>query len=177
LSFGSVTENTTSTEPVTLTSSGTAPLIINAASVIGTGFSLAGVSFPLTLNPSQSATLNVQFDPTALGNMTGIVSLTSNATSGATTSILLSGTGVAQNYQVDLSWNPPTGSTDPAVGYNVYRAVVGAPFAILNSSPVSQPAWTDTTVQAGATYNYEVTSVDAYGVESTPSSVTTVSIP
>ena len=93
LSFGSVTENTTLTEPVTLTSSGTAPLIINAASVIGTGFSLAGVSFPLTLNPSQSATLNVQFDPTALGNMTGIVSLTSNATSGATTSILLSGTG------------------------------------------------------------------------------------
>jgi len=177
VSFGSVNENTTSTEPVTLTSSGNAPLTITTGSVIGAGFTITGISFPLTLNPSQTATLNVQFDPTALGNMTGIVTLASNASSGATTSILLSGTGTAENYQVDLSWNPPTGSTDPAVGYNVYRATVGTPFTVLNSSPISLASWTDTTVQAGATYDYEVTSVDASGVESLPSSVTSVVIP
>jgi fibronectin type 3 domain-containing protein len=78
---------------------------------------------------------------------------------------------------VDLSWNPPTGSSDPAVAYNVYRVSSGGVFALLNSSPILLPSWTDTTAQAGLTYDYQVTSVDALGVESEPSGMIVVSIP
>jgi fibronectin type 3 domain-containing protein len=37
--------------------------------------------------------------------------------------------------------------------------------------------FTDTTVASGSSYNYEVTSVDASGVESAPSNVYTAAIP
>ena len=177
MAFGNVLINTTAMEPVTLTSSGATPLIISSGSLSGAGFSMSGITFPLTLNPSQTATLNVQFAPTTAGSATGTVTLTSNAGSGGTASILLSGTGAAAAYQVDLSWNPPTGSSDPAVAYNVYRVSSGGVFALLNSSPILLPSWTDTTAQAGLTYDYQVTSVDALGVESEPSGMIVVSIP
>ena len=177
VAFGNVTENTMATQPVILTASGTAPLTVSAGSVSGMGFSVSGITFPITLNPSQTATLNLLFTPTTLSSATGTVTLTSNATSGGTTSISLSGTGIAQAYQVDLSWNAPTASTDPVAGYNVYRATGNGTFAVMNSSPISQPSWTDTTVQNGAAYSYQITSVDASGIESTPSSPSSVSIP
>ena len=63
LAFGNVTVNTASTLPVTLTSTGTAPVTINSATLSGTGFTMSGATFPVTLNPTQSVTLNVQFDP------------------------------------------------------------------------------------------------------------------
>jgi fibronectin type 3 domain-containing protein len=97
--------------------------------------------------------------------------------SGGTTSISLSGTGIAQAYQVELAWNAPTASTDPVAGYNVYRTTGNGTFAVMNSSPISQPSWTDTTVQNGASYSYQITSVDPSGIESTPSTPSAVSIP
>ncbi|MGH9353612.1 MAG: choice-of-anchor D domain-containing protein, partial [Terriglobia bacterium] len=58
LNFGSATVNSKSAaQSVTLTSSGTAPLIIDSASLSGLGFSMSGASFPLTLDPGQSAAL------------------------------------------------------------------------------------------------------------------------
>jgi fibronectin type 3 domain-containing protein len=48
---------------------------------------------------------------------------------------------------------------------------------LLNSSTTPSTTYTDTAVQAGSTYNYEVKSVDSSGVESSPSSVYTATIP
>jgi fibronectin type 3 domain-containing protein len=62
-------------------------------------------------------------------------------------------------------------------GYHIYRATSGGSFALLNSSVNLPTTYTDTTAQAGATYDYEVMSVDASGVESTPSNVYTATIP
>jgi fibronectin type 3 domain-containing protein len=138
---------------------------------------MSGVNFPVTLNPNQTASLNLQFDPPSTGSMTGTVTLSSNASNGGTSSISLSGTGTASSYQVDLAWYAPTGSSDPVAGYNVYRATGSGSYARLNSSPSTSASWTDTTVQNGQTYNYEITSVDASGVESVPSSSSSVSIP
>ena len=64
LSFGSVTVNSPTTQSVTLTSTGTSPVTINSASISGPGFTVVGSSFPETLNPNQSVTLQVQFQPT-----------------------------------------------------------------------------------------------------------------
>lgn len=91
IAFGNVVLNTPVQQGLTLTSAGSAPLVISAASVSGTGFSVSGASFPMTLNPGQSTTFNVSFDPAAAGSTSGSLTVTSNASSA---SISLSGTGV-----------------------------------------------------------------------------------
>jgi len=93
LVFGNVNVNTTTSQQVTLTSSGNAPVTINSVTAMGTGFSVSGASAPRTLNPNQSLTLNVQFSPASTGAVTGQIVITSDAASGGTTTISLSGTG------------------------------------------------------------------------------------
>ena len=177
VTFGSVNLNTLATQSVILTSSGTAPVTISAGSVTGTGFTISGVSFPLSLNPGQTATLYIQFDPTVLGTATGTVTLTSNA-SPSTATIGLSGTGQAVSYQVTLTWSAPSSSTDPVAGYDIYRATGGSSsFQLLNPAIDVPMSYTDTTVQSGGSYSYYVESVDAAGNQSAPSNTYAVSIP
>jgi hypothetical protein len=161
-----------------LTSSGTAPVTINSAALLGTGFSDSGATFPVTLNPNQSVTLTVQFDPTAAGAATGKLTISSNSTTGGTTQVTLSGTGTAVQHSIDLSWNAPSSSADPVTGYNVYRSTNGGgSFAKLNASPESQAEYTDSAVQSGTTYMYQVKSVDASGVESSASNQISLPVP
>ncbi len=94
LSFGSVNVGTATTKTVSLTNSGSAALTISNASVSGTGFSISGLSTPVTLNAGQSTSLTVSFDPAAAGNSVGSISITSNSTGSAST-VALSGTGVS----------------------------------------------------------------------------------
>jgi hypothetical protein len=177
VSFGDVTVNTPATQTVLLTSSGTAPLTISAASASGAGFSLTGPSFPITLQPGQSASLDIEFDPTATGAVTGAITLTTN-TSAGTAMITLTGTGQPVSYQVDLSWNAPTNSTDPVAGYDIYRAVSGSSaYQMLNSSVDDLTTYADTTVQNGTAYTYYVVSVDAAGNQSAPSNLFSATIP
>lgn len=176
VAFGSVDLNTPVTQTVTMTSSGTAAATVSAASVSGAGFSVSGASFPITLNPGQSANLNLQFNPKVAGASTGAVSLTSNCSMGAM-AIALSGTGKAATYTVELSWEAPGNSTDPAVGYNIYRATGTGAFQRLNAAVDLSVSYSDTTAKSGTTYKYEVTSVDASGVESTASNTWTAAIP
>ena len=90
----------------------------------------------------------------------------------------LSGTGVATSYDVDLSWNAPTSSTDPVVGYNVYRSLSGSTsYQQLNSAVVTQTAYVDATAQTGQTYDYIVESVDASGSLSVPSNMAAAVVP
>jgi Domain of unknown function (DUF4082)/Abnormal spindle-like microcephaly-assoc'd, ASPM-SPD-2-Hydin len=103
LSFGSVAVNTAATSSVTLTSTGTSAVTVNSASITGTGFSIVASSFPVTLNPNQSLTLQVQFKPTASGAATGKLTINSNSTTGSTATVSLSGTGAAANPQLKVS--------------------------------------------------------------------------
>jgi hypothetical protein len=178
LAFGDVTLNTTSTQSVTLTSTGTGPVTVSAATLTETGFTMSGITFPVTLTSGQTETLNVQFDPTATGAATGQLTITSNSSTNSSAVITLSGTGTAASYAVNLSWDAPTSSADPVAGYNVYRARSGSStYALLNSSPETVTSYVDSTVVSGQTYNYIAESVDAAGVESVPSNVFSVTIP
>jgi len=151
---------------------------VNSAVVAGAGFTLSGPSFPATLTSGQTATLGVQFDPTVQGAATGTLTITSTSTTNSTAVIALSGTGTATSYSVALSWDAPESSTDPVAGYNIYRAPSGSStYALLNSSVNALTTYVDSTVQAGATYDYIVESVDASGVESAPTSPIAVPIP
>jgi len=178
IAFGTVNLNSPATQTLILTSTGSAAVTVSAATVSGTGFTVSGGSFPMTLNPNQTASLSVQFDPTVAGAATGQLSLTSNCSMGSSMEVSLSGMGAAVPYEVNLSWNPPASSTDPVAGYNVYRAPSGSTnYQQLNSAAVTGTAYVDTTVLNNQTYGYIVESVDASGVTSAPSNVAAIPVP
>jgi hypothetical protein len=177
LNFGNVTVNTAATRSLTLTSTGTTPVTVNSAAITGAGFTIIGGSFPITLNPTQTLTLQLQFEPTTAGALTGQIMISSNSTSGSTAAVALSGTGTAIVHEVDLSWDAPTSSPDPVAGYNVYRSTNGGDAQLINSSVDTQTAYVDSAVVSGATYSYIVKSVDKDGVESVPSNQITVTLP
>jgi hypothetical protein len=103
LSFGSETVNTAKSMTVTLTSSGTSAVTVSSDAITGTGFTIVAQSFPVTLSPNQSVTLQVQFEPTATGAVTGQLTISSNSTIGGTAKVALSGTGTAASPQLTLS--------------------------------------------------------------------------
>jgi hypothetical protein len=178
VAFGDVTLNTPATQAVTLSSTGTAAVTVDPAVVTGTGFTMSAATIPVTLTPGQLITLSVEFDPTAAGAATGQLTVTSTSSTNGTAVIALTGTGTATSYAVDLSWTAPTTSTDPVVGYNVYRALSGSStYQLLNSSVDTQTTYADSTVQDGEVYDYIVESVDDNGVESVPTSPVAVTIP
>ena len=168
----------TTTQTVTVTSSGTVPLTISAGTLSGAVvFGMSGMSFPVTLNPGQTATLSVEFDPTAANPESGSVSLTTN-TSAGTAMITLSGTGTAASNEINLNWSAPADSSDPAVGYNICRAVGTSPTCLkVNSTLDTATSYTDTTVVSGTAYTYYVSSVDGMDNESAPSNPFTVVVP
>ena len=175
VNFGDVKLNNLATQADIITSSGAAPLTITDASVTGSGFSVSGITFPITLDPQATATLNITFDPTVLGGLTGQVSLATNTPSGSV-SITLDGSAVSETYAVNLTWNAPTESYDPVAGYQIYRAVNNSGnYALLTTT--ASTAYTDGTVQNGDNYSYYVRSVDAEGNESAPSNIYTATIP
>src|SRR3989449_112990 len=106
---------TRNTYAFTMTNSGSASVTVSQANVSGSGLSVCGLSLPLSLTPGQKTNFSVVFAPANTGNITGSVSLVSNALNSPTT-IALSGTGV-QPLQPQLSVVPPSASFgDVAVG-------------------------------------------------------------
>ena len=176
LSFGNVTIGTTASHSVTLTSAGNSSVTISAVSISGKSVIVSGLGSGVTLNPGQSVNFSVEFAPTAAGSISGSVKLTSNAANSPTT-IAVSGSGVSQaTHSVALKWSASASSG--ITGYNVYRSTVsGGPYTKIDPSPVSTPEYTDSSVQAGATYFYVVTAVNSSGQESGHSSQTEAQIP
>jgi len=177
VAFGSVSLNSLGTQTLTLTSTGTEAVTINAAVLTGVGFSMSGLNPPLTLNPGQSVTLNLEFVPSVAGTATGQIAIASSATTGGSMVIGLSATG-ATPYEVNLDWDAPASSADAVAGYHVYRSLSGtATYQMLSSGVNTATTFSDTTVESGQAYVYYVTSVDGSGVESVPSNAFGVTIP
>jgi hypothetical protein len=175
IAFGDVMQNSPATQSVTLSSTGTAPVTVTAAGMAGAGFSVSGATFPLTLNPAQTATLSVEFNPTVAGSVSGTLTVTSNSSTSPMAAVPVTATG--ETVQVDLAWNAPASSTDPVAGYNVYRAPSGSTtYQQLNGSALTQITYVDMSVQAGQTYDYIVESVDASGNTSTPSNMASATV-
>jgi Glycosyl hydrolases family 16 len=107
VAFGDVVVNTPATQSVTLTSSGNVPATINGATLTGAGFTLLGTEFPATLNPSQTATLNIEFDPTAVSAATGQLTISSSSSTNGTA---MSGT-VTATPAIAVAVTPATAST------------------------------------------------------------------
>ena len=102
LALGNVQVGSNTSLSETLTNTGATSLTISSATASGTGFSLSGLAFPLTLTAGQSTSFTVLFSPTASGVASGSVSIASNG-SNPNLNISLSGTGVTQGT---LTANP-----------------------------------------------------------------------
>lgn len=79
-------------------------------------------------------------------------------------------------HRVDLSWKA---SSSPGVaGYLVYRSTSATEgFKKITPTPIKDTQFTDTTVEAGKKYYYRVSAVDSKGVESSPTTSITASVP
>jgi len=94
LAFGSLQVGNNRVLSATVTNTGGSSVIISQVGISGTGFSLSGITTPLTLGAGQSTSFTASFNPQSAGNSNGSVTITSNA-SNPTLTIPVSGTGVA----------------------------------------------------------------------------------
>jgi hypothetical protein len=122
-SFGSVVTGNTNSQTVQIKNSGTANLTVSQATVTGAGFSLSALALPMTLTPGQSGNFNVQYAPQSAGNVSGAVSIISNAPN-SPASVALNATGVASSYTISvnpgsLSFGSVTDGSSAAQGFTV----------------------------------------------------------
>jgi hypothetical protein len=189
LAFHHVPNGTMATLQLGLANTGKKNIVVSSATIVDTAFMFDGGSgssafmftvdtsaLPLTLEPGMTAQLPVSFAPAMHGDFTGMLTITSDA---STTPAVVELTG-SSGYKVVLNWDAPvlTDGGDPAVGYNVYRgAMVGGPYTKINAAIVPVTTYTDSTVQDCTIYEYATTSVDSMGNESVYSNQVEVSIP
>ena len=173
LNFSGVTVGSSQSLKGTL-SAGSSSVTVSSASWNGTGFSVSGISFPVTISAGQNVSFTVTFTPQTAGAVSGTVSFISNATN-APTSESLAGTGVqSTQHSVTLTWNPDASTVQ---GYYVYRgAQSGGPYTRISTL---QPgtSYTDATVASATTYYYVVTALGANSVESGHSNQVVAMIP
>jgi fibronectin type 3 domain-containing protein len=175
LSFGNVAVGGSSSLSGTLSATN-ADVVVSSAAWNGSGYSVSGITFPVTVAAGKSATYTVTFTPPATGSSAGSVSFASNASDASLTQSLSGdGTQSSGSHSVALSWNP---SISSVIGYNVYRGTQsGGPYSKLNSSLLSGITYSDVSVLSGTTYYYVSTAVNSSNVESAYSNQATAAIP
>ncbi|HEV2500518.1 MAG TPA: choice-of-anchor D domain-containing protein [Terriglobia bacterium] len=109
VTFGSVETGTPATQTITLDNTGNGSVTVSQASVTGSGFTITGLSLPLTLAAGQSASFNAVFSPGAAGSVTGSISVVSNA-AGSPATVSLTGTGNASQAASTGGTSQPTGT-------------------------------------------------------------------
>jgi hypothetical protein len=95
LGFATVQVGSSQTQSATVTNSGGSSVTIAQATITGAGFSLSGLTLPLTLTVGQSVTFRVTFAPLSAGSASGRISVSSDASTPALT-VSLAGTGATQ---------------------------------------------------------------------------------
>jgi hypothetical protein len=164
LAFNTVTVGNNKSISETVTNTGGTSVTVSNVAISGTGFTLSGITAPVTLTAGQGATFSVKFTPGSAGSASGTVTVTSNATN-STLAIPLSGTGA--NPVGTLTAAPatlPVGSVvvgtsgEAQGGLTASGASVTVSAAATNNSEfvvsgVSLPV----TIAAGQTVNYTVT--------------------
>jgi hypothetical protein len=176
LAFGNVAVNGSASKTGTLTA-GSSNVTVNSAAWSGSGYSVSGITFPVTVAAGKSVTYTVTFSPLVAGSSPGSISFVSSA-SNSPTNQSFTGTGtqvVMTQHTVSLTW---TASASQVTGYNIYRGTQsGGPYSRLNPASQQDANYTDSTVLAGTTYFYVTTAVDAGGAESSNSNEATAVVP
>lgn len=174
LSFNGSTGNVSS-QPLVLTAKG-GPITIKTLNFSNPVFSGTG-PLPIRLQDGQSVTVTVRAKPEATAS-SGTLTIT---TSAGTPVIALSETATAAapvSHSVSLQWSAPASSPVAIDSYKVQRAVSGSSsYSPVGTTTSGSTTFTDSAVQAGASYQYQVLAVDAAGVSSPPSNTFSVTVP
>ncbi len=136
VSFGSVQVGTSKAVSQTLTNSGSSSLRISQATITGAGFSLSGLTLPLTLTAGHSYTFRAVFAPKSSGSASGSISVISDA-SNSTLTISLSATGTAAGR---LAVSPTTlnfGSLVVGISKSLTIALSASGSSVTVSSPTT----------------------------------------
>jgi len=174
LSFGNVVVGQSKSLTASFTASSSS-ITITDASLSTSEFTVSGLSLPLTLAAGKSVSFTVRFAPQSSGVASASASFASNASNSSLLQSLAGSGTPAPQHNVALSWNNSPSTT--VVGYNIYRGVTtGGPYSRINSLN-GDNTFTDSSVQAGQTYFYVTTAVDAAGKESTYSNQTQAVVP
>ena len=96
VSFGNVKIKTQTSQTLRLSNPGTKDLVISQATVSGEGFSVSGLTAPLTVAAGMSVNFTVMFQPMTTGTASASISISSNATTTPVT-VSLTGTGVSES--------------------------------------------------------------------------------
>ena len=102
LSFGSVNVGSKQTLSETVTNTGGSSVTISQVGISGTGFSLSGITAPVTLTAGQAASFSVSFTSQSAVAASGNVTITSTA-SNPTLTIPLTGTGTTAVGQLTVA--------------------------------------------------------------------------
>jgi hypothetical protein len=167
LNFGSVAVGSSSTLTATLSASN-AEVTVSSATPSGAGYSIRGISFPVTLAAGHSASFTVVFTPTAPGSSAGSVSFASNASDSSLTQSY-TGNGAKSSTQMSgsLALSPSSlNFGNVAVGSS--SSLTGTLSATTADVTVSSAAWSGSgylvsgitfpaTVPAGKSATYTVT--------------------
>jgi hypothetical protein len=153
--------------------------LLESAPLAPTGLSAGSVGGGIhSCDFNNDGTVNVQDVQLAIDMALGLSTCTANIDGAGVCNVIVvqrvintalggpcvTGPGVTSS-SVSLSWTASISST--ASGYNVYRASAqGGPYTKLTSSPITATTYTDNTAQAGNSYYYATTAVDASNNES-----------
>ena len=154
VSFGDVTLNTSVQQALVLQATGSESLTISAASLTGTGFSVSGATFPVTLTPNQVVILQVQFAPTKAGAVQGQLTISSDATSGTAMQIPVTGTGTTTSSS--------SGSTSgPALSVNAKTVSFGS---VALNTPATQSVTLSSTGSSAVTVSAATVTGTGFGL-------------
>ncbi|HLW88714.1 MAG TPA: choice-of-anchor D domain-containing protein [Terriglobales bacterium] len=163
MNFGSVAVGSQTAQTGTLTA-GSADVDVTSAAWTGQGYSVGGITFPVTVAAGKSVTFTVSFAPQASGASAGSISFVNDGASSPVVQTLAGDGAQAGAHTVALNWDA---STSAVVGYNVYRGTQsGGPYQRLTSTPQAETSYSDATVLSGTTYYYVATAVDSKNAES-----------
>lgn len=131
IDFGSIQVGANDTQTVTLTNNGTANVVISSIAYTGSGMvTINQTGTQLVLAPGASTTFTVTFAPTAVGNVSGTITVTSNAP-GSPATIAVTGTGTNDTFasfcsgtQIDMPSGQPTTTSGP---FSPYPGLITVP--------------------------------------------------
>jgi hypothetical protein len=175
MNFGNVAVGSSASLNGSLSAS-TSDVAVSSAAWNGSGYSVSGITFPVTVPAGQSVNYTVTFTPPASGASSGSITFSSNATDPSLNQTFNGNGAQTSTHTVALSWSP---STSTVSGYNLYRGTqTGGPYSTkLNSSLIAGTSFTDSGLVSGTTYYYVSTAVDSNNVESAYSNEASAAIP
>lgn len=174
MDFGSVAVGQTVSQSGLLSAAG-GNIVVTSVNPNDPQLTVSGLTFPQTVNNSQSVPFTVTFKPTSAGTLSSSIDFNITTSPFTVTEFVKGFPFTPSPHNVVLTW---TASSSPVAGYNVYRGTQsGGPYTKLNSSLVSGTTFTDSSVVSGNTYYYVVTAVDSLGQESALSNEAQAVIP